>query len=168
MSNIRIQKKDRGLVLRPAVFHQIDYGLPSLFSCGLGTFYCLRNFPTAVNLVFGAFLIALGCSLLYFFVGQRMILDDQGVHLYRWCLRAGFLPWKEIRDWGTDFVKVRSNYSWGSGHQCYLYFTAVKGRTAGAGCLTFHITKDDYNSLKKSVIRRYVKAHMQQQEDIDE
>jgi hypothetical protein len=113
-----------------------------------------------LGIVCGVFCLCLGVILLYFTVGQRMVLDDEGVHLYRLGFHTRSLPWEEIREWGTRFENNFAKDRLTKPFCYYFFFTTEAGIYGGKGYLFMEISKSDYKTLPKSAIRRYVKARL--------
>lgn len=166
MKNIRIQKTDCGFVLRQSISHLAEVILSFLLCVGLSIFFFVRagseaNVETAVlGIVCGVFCLCLGVILLYFTVGQRMVLNDEGVHLYRLGFHTRSLPWEEIREWGTRFENNFAKDRLTKPFCYYFFFTTEAGIYGGKGYLFMEISESDYKTLPRSVIRRYVKARL--------
>ena len=107
----------------------------------------------------------IGIILLYFTAGQRMVLDDEGVHLYRLGLHTRSLPWEEIREWGTRFENNFAKDRLTKPFCYYFFFTTEAGIYGGKGYLFMEISKNDYKTLPKSAIRRYVKTRLNTEEN---
>lgn len=170
MKNIRIQKTDRGFVLRQSISHLAEAILSSLLCVGLSIFFFVRagsgaNVETAVlGIVCGVFCLCLGVILLYFTAGQRMVLNDEGAHLYRLGFHIRSLPWEEIREWGTRFENNFAKDRLTKPFCYYFFFTTEAGIYGGKGYLFMEISESDYKTLPRSVIRRYVKARLKKEE----
>lgn len=166
MKNIRIQKTDRGFVLRQSISHLAEAILSFLLCVGLSIFFFVRagssanDEVAALGIVCGAFCLCIGIILLYFTAGQRMVLDDEGIHLYRLGFHTRSLPWEEIREWGTRFENNFAKYRLTKPFCYYFFFTTEAGIYGGKGYLFMEISKSDYKTLPKSVIRRYVKERL--------
>ena len=171
MKNIRIQKTSRGFVLRHSASHLAEAILSSLLCIGLSIFSFVRagskpNVDAAVlGIVCGAFCLCLGIILLYFTAGQRMVLNDEGVHLYRLGFHTRSLPWEEIREWGTRFENNFAKDRLTKPFCYYFFFTTEAGIYGGKGYLFMEISESDYKTLPRSVIRRYVKARLNTEEN---
>ena len=170
MKNIRIQKTDRGFVLRQSISHLAEAILSFLLCFGLSIFFFVRagseaNVETAVlGIVCGVFCLCTGVILLYFTVGQRMVLNDEGVHLYRLGFHIRSLPWEDIREWGTRFENNFAKDRLTKPFCYYFFFTTEAGIYGGKGYLFMEISESDYKTLPKSAIRRYVNARLKKEE----
>ncbi|MBQ4111894.1 MAG: hypothetical protein IJD38_03755 [Clostridia bacterium] len=166
MKNIRIPKTDRGFVLRQSISHLAEAILSFLLCVGLSIFFFVRagseaNVETAVlGIVCGVFCLCTGVILLYFTAGQRMVLNDEGVRLYRLGIHTRSLPWGDIREWGTRFENNFAKDRLTKPFCYYFFFTTEAGIYGGKGYLFMEISKSDYKTLPRSVIRRYVKARL--------
>lgn len=166
MKNIRIQKTDRGFVLRQSISHLAEAILSFLLCVGLSIFFFVRagssanDEVAALSIVCGAFCLCLGIILLYFTAGQRMVLNDEGVRLYRLGIHTRFLPWGDIREWGTRFENNFAKYRLTKPFCYYFFFTTEAGIYGGKGYVFMEISESDYKTLPRSAIRRYVKARL--------
>ena len=171
MKNIRIQKTDRGFVLRQSISHLAEAILSFLLCFGLSIFFFVRagssanDEVAALGIVCGVFCLCLGVILLYFTAGQRMVLNDEGVRLYRLGIHTRSLPWEEIREWGTRFENNFAKYRLTKPFCYYFFFTTEAGIYGGKGYVFMEISESDYKTLPKSVIRRYVKARLNTEEN---
>ena len=171
MKNIRIQKTDHGFVLRQSISHLAEAILSFLLCVGLSIFFFVRagssanDEVAALGIVCGAFCLCIGIILLYFTAGQRMVLDDEGVHLYRLGFHTRSLPWEEIREWGTRFENNFAKYRLTKPFCYYFFFTTEAGIYGGKGYLFMEISESDYKTLPRSVIRRYVKTRLNTEEN---
>lgn len=171
MKNIRIQKTDCGFVLRQSISHLAEAILSFLLCVGLSIFFFVRagseaNVETAVlGIVCGVFCLCTGVILLYFTAGQRMVLNDEGVRLYRLGIHTRSLPWGDIREWGTRFERNLGKAGRIHPYAYYFYFSAERGIYGGKGYLFMDISESDYKTLPKSAIRRYVKTRLNTEEN---
>lgn len=128
MRNIKIIKTDAGYLLRTRRWVDI------LLACGI---FCVFIISVAFMLgalfgggegdvgariaifVLGVLLTASGGFCLYFALGQRITLDNDGAHFSRTLAKTRHIPWQDVRDWGIAYQYVR-------GGKCYyLYFASA-------------------------------------------
>ena len=168
MSNIQIIKTDKGFILRQSTWHLIEYLLLSLLGLGLGVFFMIRALSAegeavALNGICGLIGFCLGLFILLTQVGHRLVLDEEGVHLYHLGMRGKFMPWWQVRDWGTTRKSIKVKYGYETHY--FLYFSFMKGTTSGPDCLQMRVSKSDSQTLPKSAIRRYIRARMHKEEE---
>ena len=168
MKNIKLVKTDQGFVLRQSIAHLIESLLLAGLWLGFSIFFFVR-LPSAegdavtLNGLFGFLCAGLGLFFLLTQVGVRLVLNEEGVHLYHLGVRERFMPWWQVRDFGATFDYVHYKYV-GTRRHYYLYFSFIKGTTQGPDCLRFRISESDSRTLPKSAIRRYIRARMHREE----
>ncbi len=168
MNNVKIIKIEKGFILRQSTWHLIEYLLMSILGAGVGVFFLTRipsaeGEAVALYGICGMIGLCTGLFILLTQVGHRLVLDEEGVHLYHLGMRGKFMPWWQVRDWGTTRKNIRVKGRTEAHY--YLYFSFIKGTTSGPDCLRMRISKSDSQTLPKSAIRRYIRARMYKEEE---
>lgn len=129
MRNIKITRAATGYVLRTRKWVDILL-VCSMFCVFIISAVSMLVAPFGVGVdaigariaifVLGVVLAVSGVFGLYFALGQRITLDNEGVHFGRTLAKTRHIPWRDVRDWGIVYQYVR-------GGKCYyLYFASVQ------------------------------------------
>ncbi len=165
MKQIRIEKTDTGYILRPSTANRVGYILLSSFFLALGVFSLtsaeMAKDSKSLCIIGGMLLSGLGLFLLLA-PFRRVVMDENGVRLYRLGRLLRDIPWKEVKAWGT--VTHSFGRSYHRQKASYLYFSPVKGQTTGRRSVFMEISPKDETEIAASRITKYIRKHLSDEE----
>jgi len=157
MKNIRIEKNDTGYILRPSASNCAGMAcLCALCVIGGG---CTLTFPplSPFTILCGILLIGLGLFLLLMSI-RRVVIDKDGVRLYRLGRLSRDIPWRHVKEWGIMTQSIRSRYQ--RQEVAYLYFSPVKGQTTGPKSVYMEISPKDEAEIAELRLKKYIRQHL--------
>ncbi|MBO5042818.1 MAG: hypothetical protein J6D87_07625 [Clostridia bacterium] len=172
MKHIRIEKNDTGYILRQSTIFQ---GMTTLFLLMMLSLAALPWVIFAVTGMLhaeGTLLLALVCTAglggigCYFFcvsIGQRVLVDHEGVRVYHFGRCKREMPWRYVKSWGIACMK--NHYSHRSKDQYYLYFSTKSGERLGKHCISLLIDPKEKGELRRSGLYDFISAHRGEDED---
>lgn len=163
MKQIKVEKNEKGYILRPSVANSIGtVVLATLFMLGGGcTWYFAPRIPLAI--ISSILLIGLGLFLLLA-THRHVVIDEEGVHLYRFGRLSRSLPWRHVKAWGIITQRVgRSYYRQAVTH---LYFSPISGQTLGTKSIQIEIAPEDEREIAELRLKKYIRQHLQEDDDI--
>lgn len=163
MKKIKVDKNEKGYTLRPSVTNSIGtVVLAALFMLGGGcTLYFAPRIPLAI--ISSILLIGLGLFLLLA-IHRHVVIDEEGVHLYRFGRLSRSLPWRHIKAWGI----ITQNVKRGSPKQTisHLYFSPINGQALGTKSIQIEIAPEDEREIAELRLKKYIRQHLQEDDDM--
>ena len=157
MKQICIQKTDTGYILRPSVANRAGYSLLAALLVALGCCTLIFAVPLPLAIVGGGLLIGLGLLLLLA-PFRRVVMDENGVYMYRLGHLSRSISWSEVKAWGIITQSMGRSYY--RRNISYLYFSPVKGQTTGRRSIFMEISPKDEAEIAASRIKKYIRKHL--------
>ncbi len=166
MKHIKIEKTDTGYVLYHSKFFQGMMSLLFLLMLSVAALpwvaFAISGMPDETGELWLAIVCSVGLGGIggYFFcvsLGQRVVVDNNGVRLYRFGRCKREMPWKYVKSWGITSVLMRPRYH--HKEQYYLYFSAKAGERSGKNCIVVAIHPDEKQMLRRAELNDFVEAH---------
>ena len=162
MKNIRIEKTDTGYVLHPSASNYAGIACLSAL-CVIGGGCTLAFSPlTPFTILGGLLLVGLGIYFLLMSF-RRVVIDEDGVRLYRLGRLSRDIPWRHVKAWGIITQSIRSRYQ--RQNVSYLYFSPVKGQTTGLKSVFMEISPKDEAEIAKLHLKKFIRRHLQEDDE---
>ena len=166
MKHIRIEKTDVGFALRHSTFSQVMSGLLLALMLALAAVpwvvFGFNGIPQSTGTLWLAAACSIGLAgiggwLFYMSMGQRVVLDHEGVRAYHFSRCKRDMPWKYVKSWGITSVQMRPQYRYRERY-C-LYFSAKAGERYGKNCITLPIHPDEKQAIRQTGLYDFVVSH---------
>lgn len=172
MKHIRIEKTGTGYILRHSKFFR---GMTTLLFLMMLSFaalpwviFAVTGMPDAegtllLALICTAGLGGIGCYFFCVSIGQRVLVDHEGVRVFHFGRCKREMPWRYVKSWGVTSVKTRVKYH--TTEQYYVYFSDKAGERTGKHCITMPIDPKEEGELRRSGLYDFISAHRGEDKD---